>query len=194
MTLSLIMRPLRHLRARFRRFGKDEEGGSLSLEMILFAGLMSFTSMMLFTYWEAYRVRAVAGNATFVIADMISREGAPINTGFINGMGLIYRYITRPDQDLSWIRVTSIEYRETQDVYRVLWSRSTNDQRAPRLTDANIAQMRDERIPDLEDGATLILVESWREFRPAFRVGLEPRIFYSSQFTWPRFLSPLPMS
>src|SRR5690606_1395715 len=131
------------LMAPFRRFAKGEEGGALSVEMILFSSLMAFTIMMIFAYWEAFRVRANSGNATYVISDMISREGAPINTAYINGMSQVFRYMTTPGQDAAFIRVTSLDYHQGTNRYRVLWSRSTNDTRAPRLTNADLAAMRD---------------------------------------------------
>lgn len=176
------------------RFLRDETGAAFAMEVILFSGLMAFTCMMLFAYWEAYRIRSTAGNATYVISDMISREGAPINDLYITGMGRVFNYVTNAGGERTYIRVTSMDYRSVGDRYRVLWSRTTDASRAPRLVDEDLEVIRATAIPNLEDGAALILVETWREFYPAFKVGLEPRTFYSRQFMLPRFISPLPIS
>lgn len=183
----------RLLAAPFRRFVRSEEGGSLSLELVLFGGLMAFTSMMIFAYWEAFRVRANSGNATYVISDMISREGAPVDEDYITGMSRVYAYMTMPGPDAAFIRVTSLDFHQGTNRYRVLWSRSTDEVRAPELTNADLAAMRDVSIPTLEDGASLLLIESWRDFFPAFRVGLDAQTFYTRLFMLPRFISPLPI-
>lgn len=184
----------RRLPQALRRFLRDESGAAFAMEVILFSTLMAFTAMMLFAFWEAYRVRATAGNATYVIADMISREGAPINEAYVTGMGRVFSYIANNGNDRAYIRVTSLDFHAGTNRYRVLWSRSTDNTRAPRLTTADLAPMRNVSLPNLEDGAALLLIESWRDFMPAFKVGLEPRTFYSRQFMLPRFLSPLPLS
>jgi Flp pilus assembly protein TadG len=179
------------LSAHLRRFRQDE-GGFISIEAIIVFPLLLWVFMALFVYWDAYRAENTSIKSTYVIADMISRENVPVNMAYINGMHQVFRYMNATDED-TWIRVTSVQYRQSDNTYRVIWSRSTNTTRAPVHTHATLATQR-HRLPLLADQDAIIIVESWRRFTPAFQVGLDRRTFDEFTIIRPRLLFPLPIS
>lgn len=181
----------RHLNDRLRRFRQDE-AGFISVEAIIVMPLLLWVFLALFVYWDAFRAENTSIKSTYVIADMISRENFPVNTAYINGMHQVFRYMNDTDED-TWIRVTSVQFRQSDNTYRVIWSRSTNTTRAPVHTQATLATQR-HRLPVLADQDAVIVVESWRRFTPAFGVGLSRRTFDEFTVVRPRLLLPLPIS
>ena len=182
---------LSRLAARLRRFRRDD-AGFVSIEAIIVMPLLLWLFMAMFVYWDAYRAQNTTVKASYVIADMISRENAAVNMAYINGMHQVFRYMNATDED-TWIRVSSVQFRESDNTYRILWSRSTNLSRAPVHTNATIAQQRT-RLPVMADQDTVLVVETWRRFTPAFGVGLSRRTFDEFTVIRPRILSPLPIS
>jgi Flp pilus assembly protein TadG len=181
----------RALRDRLRRFHKDESG-FISIEAIIVMPLLLWVFLALFVYWDAFRTENTSIKSTYVIADMISRESLPVNNAYINGMHQVFRYMNATDED-TWIRVSSVQYHQSDNSYRVLWSRTTNASRAPVHTTATMAVQR-HRLPVLVDQDAVIVVETWRRFTPAFKVGLDRRTFDEFTVIRPRQLIPLPIS
>jgi Flp pilus assembly protein TadG len=179
------------LRACLRRFGRTEDG-FITIEAIIVLPLLLWVFLALFVYWDAFRAENTSVKSSYVIADMISREPAAVNTAYINGMHQVFRYMNRTTED-TWIRVSSVQYRQSDNSYRVLWSRTTNATRAPVHTTATMAAHRN-RLPILVDQDAVIVVETWRRFTPAFRVGLDRRTFDEFTVIRPRLLIPLPIS
>lgn len=182
---------IRRLRHALRRFRQDESG-VITTETLLITPLLMWVFLALFVYWDAFRAQNTSIKASYVVADMISRENAPVNTAFINGMHSVFRYIVDTGED-TWIRVSSVQYSVSQDRYNVLWSRTTNATRAPAHTTTTMVALRS-HLPVPADSDTLIVVETWRRFTPAFQVGLDRRTFHEVSVVRPRFLSPLPIS
>jgi hypothetical protein len=172
--------------ARFRR----DQRGSISVETVLIMPLLLWAFMALFVYWDAYRANNTHIKATYTVTDLFSREMAAVNNGYVAGLHDIYRYVTATDE-ASVLRVTSVIYRQPTDTYQVLWSRSTNTARAPMLTNATIAALRD-NFPVMANDDTVLVLETWRDFTPPFNVGLDARTFYHISITRPRFLTPMP--
>ena len=176
---------------RIRHFARDESA-FISIEAIIVMPLLIWLFMALFVYWDAFRSQNTSVKASYVMADMISRENAAVNNAYINGMHSVFRYMVNTNEQ-TWIRVTSVQFRQSDNSYRVLWSRTTNATRAPEHTHATMALNRD-RLPLLANSDTMIVVETWRRFTPPFRVGLDQRTFNEFTVMRPRFLSPLPIS
>lgn len=180
---------LRRCRLALRRFARDESG-VITTETLLITPLLLWVFLALFVYWDAFRAQNTSIKASYVVADMISRENSAVNMAFINGMHSVFRYMVDTGED-TWIRVSSVRFNQAQNRYDVLWSRSTNLTRAPNHSTTTMATLRP-NLPILADSDTLIVVETWRRFTPAFQVGLDRRTFHEIAVVRPRFLSPLP--
>lgn len=163
------------MKSRMLAFWRSDSG-IISTEVIIMTPLLVWVFLSLFVWWDAFRVKNTAVKATVAIADMISRESAPINNGYIDGMARIYRYATSAREE-TWLRVTLLQYHEDSDSYRRVWSRSTNPAEAPVHTAESIAQMR-RALPRIVDADTLMLVETWQIWTPSFTVGLPRQLFY----------------
>lgn len=181
----------RFLAVRLRQFAKDENG-IITAETLIVMPLLLWVFMALFVYWDAFRAQNTSIKASYVISDMISRENIGVDMAFINGMHSVFRYMSNTQED-TWIRVSSVRYTQSNDTFQVLWSRSTNLARAPIQTATTMNQQK-ARLPRPANGDTLLVVETWRRFTPAFKVGLPKRTFYEFTVVRSRFLSPLPIS
>ena len=79
---------------------------------------------------------------------------------------------------------------DVNDVYKVQWSYGTHGM--PLLTNANVNDYAS-RLPTIPAGDTLIVMETWLDYTPAFDVGgLEPRTFKEFIATRPRFVAQVP--
>ncbi len=183
--------PCRAFRRALTRFRQDESG-VITTETLIVTPLLLWVFLAMFVYWDAFRAQNTTIKASYVVADMISRENAPINTAFITGMGRVFSYMADTDED-TWIRVSSVQFSQAQNRFNVLWSRSTNLTRSPIHTTTTMALLRD-KLPIISDSDTLLVIETWRQFSPAFGVGLKRRTFHEISVVRPRFLSPLTMS
>jgi hypothetical protein len=182
---------IRSFRTRLRSF-RDDESGLITTEAIIVTPLLVWVFLAMFVYWDAFRAENTSIKATYTIADVISREGTAVNNNFIAGMGSLFDYMANTNED-TWIRVSSIRYVQSNDTFQLLWSRTTNATRSPVHSAGTINAMR-ARIPRPANADTLLVIETWRNFTPAFRVGLDRRTFYEFTTVRPRFLSPLPIS
>lgn len=179
------------LRRQIEQFARDERG-VISAETVILTPLLVWVFLALFVYWDGFRAQTTTIKASYTIADLISRENAPINNAYIQGMHQVYRYMVATSEP-TWMRVTSVRYTESNNRYTVLWSRTTNASRAPVQTTTTMNTLR-HRLPVPADNDALLVVETWRNFTPAFQVGLSEGIFYELVTIRSRFLSPLPIS
>jgi hypothetical protein len=179
---------MRRLIARFLR----DNRGAVSAETVLVMPILVWALMASFVYWDIFRSQNAHMKATYAVTDMITREMTSVNLAYINGMNAVYRHLMQTDE-LTWIRVTSIQFRASDNTYRVLWSRSTNPTRAPQMTNAMLADLR-ARIPNMAPDDTAIIVETWREYTPVANMGIGRRVFRELVVSRPRWLSPIPLT
>ncbi|MFA5538090.1 MAG: TadE/TadG family type IV pilus assembly protein [Gemmobacter sp.] len=170
------------LKVAIKDFLRDGRG-VVSTETILVLPILIWAYLAMFVFWEAFRAVNTNAKASHTIADMISREST-VTVADITGMGMIHRYLSNTPEDTS-IRVTSVQYRAQGNSYRVLWSRHSNKYGEP-LTNAKLKDIED-RLPVMSDGDSVVILESWRDYRPAFAMGLEPMTISHFVLTRPRF-------
>jgi Flp pilus assembly protein TadG len=175
----------------FLAFLRDQRG-SMSVETVIIMPALLWAFMAMFVYWDLFRTNNAHVKATYVVSDMITRELNSITMADINGLHSVYRYVSAANEP-TWMRVTSIQYRASNDTYRVLWSRSTDTAKAPQLNNGTLAAVRG-GLPEIADTDTLILVETWRDYTPTFSIGLGERTFSQFMVARPRWLSPIPLT
>lgn len=182
---------MHRLFAMLRQFLRDTRG-SISMETVIVMPVLCWTLMASFVYWDTFRSQNAHLKASYAVADMLTREMTAINNAYITGMHNVYRYMMQTSEP-TWMRVTSVQFRASDNSYRVLWSRTTNATRAPQMTNTMLSNMR-ARMPLMANDDTVIVVETWREYQPVFDIGLGRRIFEEFIVTRPRWLSPLPLT
>jgi hypothetical protein len=172
---------------RFRR----AEDGTLVVEAMLTIPFLLWAYLALYTYWDAYRAMTMSQKAAYTVSDMISREQNPINTAYITGMKDTLDYMMSRDFP-SVMRVSSVVYEIDNAEMRIEWSRSTDPTGKPELTTSTLQDLVPS-IPEMNDGDTIILVETWVEFTPALQIGLEDQTYREFIVTRPRFAPRITM-
>ncbi len=155
------------IKNRLAAFQKCEDG-SLSVEFLLILPLLLWVFLSTFIYFEAFRVEANSNRAAITIAEMFSREEAPITEEYIDSARSLLRALTYEEANPD-IRV-SVYAKETNAApYQIVWSR-TRDY-GSELTDADLLSFdTQDALPLLNDVDHAILVETGVDYAPSFKV------------------------
>jgi len=174
------MSAIRVLLKRFRR----EESGYMVIEAVLVLPILLWAFMGLYTFWDAYRATTTIQKATYAISDLISREPRPVNAAYIAGMRTAMdRMIpTRMEAEL---RVTSVVRSATNAQFEVQWS-CVAGAPTPAYTTTTLQTVA-HLIPDMADGNTVILVESWVDYDPILNLGVTEKRMSQFIVTRPRY-------
>jgi hypothetical protein len=194
------MRTLKH---RFVTFLRAEDGLVL-VEGLLMLPLIIWALVAMFIYWDVFRTINVAQKAAYGVADLLSRQRDEITPGFADGLQNVMNFLT-PGGHPVIMRITSFECVGTvtangttgcddsdEGSYRLLFSFSPQG-KISALTEANIQAWKTDRVPILNDGESVFVVETSVEFRAqlqtfiaGFMVGVEDQTFGSFIVTRPR--------
>jgi hypothetical protein len=181
---------MRNLKHRFSAFLRNEDGLVL-VEGLLMLPLVIWAMVAMFIYWDVFRTINVTQKAAYGVADLLSRQRAPMSEDFIDGLQEVMNFLT-PGGHPVQLRVTSLEYDESEDKYVRLFSRSPLD-KVPELTEAQIQAWKVDKIPLLNDGDSVFVVETRVQFKAqlqtflaGFLVGVEDANFGNFIVTRPR--------
>lgn len=192
------MRPMKKSIQRFKAFLRDEDGLILA-ETVMMLPLLIWALVAMFIYWDVFRTINVTQKAAYSIADLLSRQRDTIPTAFFNGLQNIGDFLTPGGHELT-IRVTSFECNspvqlvcnEDFGTYRRLFSRSPQNKIAG-LDEAQIQNWRGTRVPIMNHGESLYVVETRVEFKTqmktvlaGFLVGVEDGNYGTFVVTRPR--------
>ncbi|MBC56092.1 MAG: hypothetical protein CL814_13880 [Confluentimicrobium sp.] len=179
---------------RLRRFIVEEDA-TITAEAVMTLPVLVWTYVGSLAFFDAYDAKNVNQKAAYTISDMLSRETAPVNALYIQGLANTYDYLTSGHGTDSRIRVTIVRCADNcanNDASRVMtrdWSYGTGTL-AP-LTDGDLSSYLDV-IPIMPAGDRVILVETFVTYTPAFNVGLDQRSFENTVVTRPRFMATIP--
>mgnify|MGYP006994848675 CR=1 FL=1 len=163
---------MQRFRQSLQRFARDESGVMLAEFLILFP-LLIWGFIGLTVYWDVFRTINVSQKAAYSISDLLSRQEV-VNEQFVNGLQNVLDFLT-PGAPESRMRITSLEFRQNDpgpadDSYFLLWSRSPGDRVERHTTDS--IQDLDDQIPTIDNLASVIIVETWVDYVPAFDIGV----------------------
>jgi Flp pilus assembly protein TadG len=178
------------IQAMINRMRRDE-GGYMVIEAVLVLPMLLWAFLALYTFWDAYRSVTTIQKAAYSISDLISRQQSPINAAFINGMrnAMDQMILQRQDTEL---RVTSIVKNKAKAKFEVQWS-CVSGTTTLKLTTDDLQQLAD-RIPDMADGNTVILVETWVDYKPVLDIGVTEKRFEQFILTRPRYQTRIALS
>jgi len=169
---------VRRIQQSIRAFAKDESGVLLA-EALITLPLLIWGFVALFVYWDVYKTVNVAQKAAYSIADLISRQ-AVVTVDFVEDLPEVLAFLT-PGVTESRMRVTSMEFDEGtnnqpttwdgDDHYHLLFSCSSDDVKAPPLSDVTI-QALEPQIPTLDNLGSVVIVETWTDYTPDFDIGV----------------------
>ena len=89
---------------RLKRFFSAEEG-SQTIAFVVLLPLLVWSIMAMLTFTDAFRIRAMATDATAVIADSLSRQSTPIDLDDLLGLQSVAEQLTGYEVSL---RVTQV--------------------------------------------------------------------------------------
>ena len=177
------------LKSRLSRF-REDTSGVVTVEMVITMPLLIWALAATYDFFEIHRHRAVREKATYTVADMFSREQAPVTESYMEGARDLFNTMTNDDDPVQ-IRVTVVVYDEDDDKYSVVWSRVRGTGELTALTDADLIS-GGIPLPRMIDGQQLVLVNSHSIYNPAFNVGLSRNMpVQTSQFMNLRFAPQL---
>lgn len=179
------IRPLAALSG-FMRDGR----GSISVEAVLVLPIVIWAYVAGFVFYDAFRTENTNTKAAYVVADMLSRQMETITPAYLDGLGEVYEYLAQ-SRHPTRLRVTHVGWDTDAARYRIRWSYGTGS--AEPLTDAGLDAISD-RLPDLVDGETLIVVQTVLDYTPPVAIGLQPRRMENFIPTRPRYAANLGFS
>lgn len=170
---------------------RSAEEGSQTIPFVIMVPLLVWSIVAMLTFTDAFRARAMATDATAVIADSLSRQTTPIYTADLLGLKAVVKHLTGYDVSL---RVTQLRCaRNCADLARrklaVDFSKGI-DLDPLRNRDFRSDEGRS-RIPLMAKGDRLILVETSFMHQPLAQVGLDDREVNVSHTTRMRFTPQL---
>lgn len=168
--------------ARWCRFWRSARG-SLSVEAVFILPILIWAYAGTFVFYDAFRTQRVNITATNTIADLISRQIAPVDAELIEGMHEIYDSIAQA-RNQTTLRVTSLYWNVNRERYEVIWSHGTRGNQ--RLNHGRLNQLAD-RLPGIPRGDTLILVQATMDYTPPMPIGIAAQTFDHLVFIRPRF-------
>ena len=173
------MRVFRRLLARF----KGREDGSIAVETVIMLPLMFWAYLAMYSTFDTFRMYNLNQTAAYTIGDAISRETQAIDADYLQGMQQLFDYLTRGTGQTA-IRVSSLWYDAENNRYHADWSQVRGTVQP--LTSDDVRNWHG-KLPVMPDNERVTLVETWRDFEPLFKTGLERRDIHNFVFTRPRY-------
>ena len=166
------------LRTSLRTFLRNEDGVLLAEALILLP-ILIWGFVALIVYWDVFRTINTSQKAAYSVADLMSRQGV-VTDQFVDGLDNVLAFLT-PGASESRMRITSFQLDEgtvskpefdADDKFCLLFSSSTNVLTpALKTTDLQKKEFVD-RIPNLANLESVVLVETWVDYQPAFDTGV----------------------
>jgi len=165
-------------------FCKNDHGGT-TVEFMFAMPLIMFWVGGTFTFFDAFSEYTKSVKASYTVADILSRQ-TDIDDDYIDSMNQLFANFMAESTNDVWIRVSSIE--KNGDDLAIDWSTATGIHNPLILA----SEIPDERIPDLLDEESIILVETHTPYVPFLDyIGLQSRTYKNVVVVSPRFTSQL---
>ena len=159
-TLSLI-------RARLAAF-RDEERASLSIETVIIFPMLVWVYLVMYVFFDGYRAQSLTDKASFMVADLISREVEYVTNTYLDTVYSVHGAITRSSEPTQ-VRVSMVQYDEDQGKYLRIWSEARGG--IGELTnDMLILPAYYERLPTVPDDEKFVLVQTITVWEPPFNL------------------------
>ncbi|SCZ64407.1 Flp pilus assembly protein TadG [Epibacterium ulvae] len=169
---------------------RSKDDGNVTVEFVIYAPLLFFIFMMVYTFYDAFRQESINLKAAYTVSDLLSRETREVNDDYIDSMFGIANLMVRQNSNLS-MRITLVRYDEASDQFYIDWSRQRGNAYLER-TDGNTGEFTDinevrERLPNMPDQERVILVETIADIVPPFNIGVGQVDITNFVFSRPRF-------
>lgn len=187
---------------RFQSYLRDEDGLVLA-EALFMLPLLIWALVAMFIYWDVFRTITVTQKAAYAVADLLSRQKNTIPLAYANGLQNVMDFMT-PNGHPVKMRITSFECVSTVEPnkfcdgthgnYKLLFSFSPKGKVTTLLTEANIQAWKGTRIPIINHGESVFVVETSVEYKAQLQtaiagllVGVNDKTYGQFIFTRPRY-------
>jgi hypothetical protein len=179
---------LNHIKSRLTAFLRDDDG-NMSIEALVFIPFVITLLASTFSFYDAFRFKALNTKAAFTISDALSRQTDAITPAYIDGMVSTLAFLTRSESHYS-LRVTMVRYDANDETYNVGWSQARGE--FSPMTASGITEITDQ-LPSLLHNEVVILVETQTDYDTPFPINgfMTDDLFYNFAFTRPRFAPQL---
>lgn len=157
---------MRFLLKKARAFGR-QEGGSVVVETVIMLPLLIWALLAMIVYWDAFRTVNRLDKATYALADILSRQQAPVAIATVDRWDDFVASMMN-NRYTAQVRVTSYRWVVANNRFEVLWSRSAGNLQ-PQLNTASL-QLLASRLPMMAPSEYGILTESWLAYKPPLSV------------------------
>ncbi|NDK35596.1 TadE/TadG family type IV pilus assembly protein [Rhodovulum sulfidophilum] len=173
------------------RFLRREEG-SLTVEFVLVLPLLLWALVALHVFVGAFELRNTATKATYTLADMLSRQTRPVDQPFLDSADAVLRFLAGPTARLrvTVIRCSAACEADSTRELALDWSGASEGMQALTVSDIARSGFRG-RIPAMELGDRMIVVETEVDYAPIAGYGLPGMTFDTLMATPPRFAPQL---
>lgn len=172
---------------RFLRRLCDDERASISVEAILVVPFLVWAFLGVFTIADGFRTLHSNVVSSYSLADGLSRETEPIDAAYLDGLNRLHRILTRTRGETD-VRITVLRQNRSGRMPDIEWSHAAGTHQP--MTNADLSAVIDQ-IPELGDGESVIVLETWNGFTPLTSYLLDPLEFHSLVVTRPRFAPQL---
>ncbi|MGP1354964.1 TadE/TadG family type IV pilus assembly protein [Roseicyclus sp.] len=172
---------------RVKHFLRDS-GAAVALETVLIIPILIWSFVASFVFFDAYRVYSTSVKATYMVADMLSRQTNDVIPHDIEGMANVIDSIIR---GAGAVQMRATQVGVINDAYVVEWSHAVNG--AARLFTSNIPDIRD-RLPNMPNGERIVLVETFVGYEAPFNIGLTVLRFDNFTVVRPRYAGQVPFN
>lgn len=119
-----LISPLSSIRARLCRFRHSQDGGVMSIEMMLILPIMIWAYLGMMIFFDAFRSRTEAQNAALHVADLMSRQSETVTTAYLEGLNDVFDFLTGGSRQ-SRLRVSLVVRPAADQPPVVAWSYGT---------------------------------------------------------------------
>lgn len=168
------------LRTRIKAFLRDDSGVIMAEALITLPALI-WAFLALVVYWDVFRAVNIGQKAAYAIADALSRQTV-ITQDFVDGLDNLLTFLT-PGSPVSEMRITSLQMEEgttiangfdSNDSYCLLFSRMVGSDGSAGRKPYSQGDLKalNTSIPDMADLESVVIVETWMDYTPAFDTGI----------------------
>lgn len=177
---------IKKLRSFLKEFAEDGRG-TVAVEAAIILPVLFWAYVAMIVFFDAYKARSMSEKAAFTISDMLSREVSAVDVDYLTSAHNLFDILAK-SQSATGLRVTVVSYSDTTQTYSLDWSKTRG-----LLGSYSQADLNDivERLPQMADGETLIIVETKSTYNPPLNVGLGDLEMKTFIFTRPRFAPQL---
>ena len=148
---------------------REEEGGNVAIETMIFAPIFAGAFLALGTLWDAFSARTDSLRATYAIADSLSRTYDEITAAEIEELEDLFAFIARAqDPNDVAVRVSLVKRALDDDGEsehnELEWSYSTASSFPAHQTVADVQEI----VPAMAVGEIVIVTETFNPWAPAW--------------------------